>query len=187
MKAFQVILPLSLAAMSCLAQDVRYNFDGNTNFSTYKTYKWVEIKNGAILDNLRDQQVRSAIDAELAKKGLSKAEGKADLYVAYQAAINQEKQFTSFSSGMGGPGWGYGAGWGGYGGGFDSSMTTGSTSTIHVGSLGLDIYDSGKEKLIWRGQASKTLDAKAKPDKQQKNLQKAVAKLLKNYPPPPRK
>jgi hypothetical protein len=31
--------------------------------------------------------------------------------------------------------------------------------------------------------ASKTLDAKAKPEKQQKNLAKAVKKLLKNYPP----
>ena len=30
----------------------------------------------------------------------------------------------------------------------------------------------------------KTLDPKAKPDKQQKNLTKAVEKLLKNYPPP---
>ena len=37
--------------------------------------------------------------------------------------------------------------------------------------------------LVWRGTASKTLDQKAKPDKQEKNLKKAVAKLLKNYPP----
>jgi hypothetical protein len=30
---------------------------------------------------------------------------------------------------------------------------------------------------------SKTIDPKAKPDKQQKELTNAVAKLLKNYPP----
>ena len=35
--------------------------------------------------------------------------------------------------------------------------------------------------------ASKTLDENAKPEKQQKNLAKAVAKLLKNYPPPVKK
>jgi hypothetical protein len=29
---------------------------------------------------------------------------------------------------------------------------------------------------------SKTIDAKAKPEKQQKNLEKAVAKLLKDFP-----
>jgi hypothetical protein len=40
--------------------------------------------------------------------------------------------------------------------------------------------------LIWRGEASKTINPKAKPDKVQKHLEKAVAKLLKNYPPPAR-
>jgi hypothetical protein len=34
---------------------------------------------------------------------------------------------------------------------------------------------------------SKTIDQKAKPDKQQKNLTKAITKLLKNYPPPVKK
>jgi hypothetical protein len=47
-----------------------------------------------------------------------------------------------------------------------------------------DVYDAKAEKIIWRGLASKTVDQKTKPDKQQKNLAKAAAKLLKNYPPP---
>ena len=63
------------------------------------------------------------------------------------------------------------------------STTTGQTSTIHVGQLAVDMYDSNNHTLVWRGLASKTIDAKAKPDKQQKNLDKAVAKLMKNYPP----
>jgi hypothetical protein len=62
-------------------------------------------------------------------------------------------------------------------------MTTGQTSTIYTGQLDLDMYDSANHDLVWRGVASKTIDANAKPDKQQKNLIKAVAKLLKNYPP----
>jgi hypothetical protein len=68
-----------------------------------------------------------------------------------------------------------------------AGMTTGETSTIYVGQLTLDMYDPAAKKLVWRGTASKTLNAKAKPDKQKKNLDKAVAKLLKNYPPPPPK
>ena len=62
-------------------------------------------------------------------------------------------------------------------------MTTSTTSTLYVGSLALDMYDSSKKQLVWRGVATKTLDPKAKPDKREKNLQKATAKLLKNYPP----
>jgi hypothetical protein len=49
------------------------------------------------------------------------------------------------------------------------------------------MYDSANKALVWRGVMSKTIDPKAKPDKQQKNLNKAVAKLLKNYPPPVKK
>jgi hypothetical protein len=49
------------------------------------------------------------------------------------------------------------------------------------------MYKPADKDLVWRGTVSKTLDPKAKPEKQQKNLTKAMAKLLKNYPPPPGK
>jgi Domain of unknown function (DUF4136) len=170
-----------LLSVSAMAQDVRYNFDEDTQFSKFKTYKWVDLKDASKLNNLADKQVKEAVDAELATKGLSKVEGDspADLYIGYQAAVGQEKQFTSYSSDWGyGPGW-YRGGW--YGG--TGGTTTGSTSTIYVGQLGLDMYDSANHDLVWRGVASKTVDENAKPEKQQKNLAKAIKKLLKNYPP----
>ena len=54
-----------------------------------------------------------------------------------------------------------------------------------LGNLDLDMYDSAKKELVWRGVASKTIDPKAKPEKQQKNMQlrRKFDKLLKNYPP----
>jgi hypothetical protein len=173
-----------LAATTAVAQDVRYNFDKDRDFSKFKTYKWVPIKDAAKMDDLRDKQIKDAIDAELAKKSLTQTDAdSADLYVGYQAGIGTEKQFTSYNTD-----WGYGPGWnrgGWYGGG--GGMTTGQTSTIYVGQLAVDMYDSKNHDLVWRGVASKTIDPKAKPDKQQKNLAKAVTKLLKNYPPPPPK
>ena len=180
MKLFRMILPLSLLAVSGFAQDVRYNFDRNADFAKFKTYKWVQVKDAAQLNSMADNQLKQAIDAQLAQKGLVRTEGDADLLIAYQAAINQEKQFNSYTTGFG-PGWGWGAGYrGGWGG---DSMTSGSTSTIHVGAIAIDMYAAGEQHLVWRGEASKTLDSKAKPDKQEKNLNKAMAKLLKNYPP----
>lgn len=55
-------------------------------------------------------------------------------------------------------------------------MTTGSTSTIYIGQLGLDMYDSAKKDLVWRGAASKTIDPNAKPEKQQKEHYKRGTK-----------
>jgi hypothetical protein len=62
-------------------------------------------------------------------------------------------------------------------------MSTGTTSTIYVGQLAIDMYSATAKALVWRGVVSKTLDPKAKPEKQEKNMGKAVAKLFKSYPP----
>ena len=173
-----VVLLIGIAT-TLVAQDVRYNFAQSEDFSKYKTYKWVDVKGADHANELTEKQIMAAIDTELAKKGLQKTDSDtADLYIDIQTALGTEKEFTSYNTG-----WGYGPGWRGgwYGGG--STTTYGSTSTIYVGQLGLDMYDSAKKELVWRGTASKTLDPKAKPEKQQKNLAKAVEKLLKNYPP----
>jgi hypothetical protein len=185
MKRFFILSVVTLLlAASSFAQDVRYNFDKSADFSKFKTYKWVPIKDASKVSDLADKQIKDAVDAELAKKGLTKVEGDdANLYVGYQAAVGEEKQFSSYSTGYGyGPGWG-----GGWYGGMGTTTTSGSTSTIYKGQLALDMYDSAGHDLAWRGVVSKTMDPKAKPEKQQKNLAKAVEKLLKNYPPPVKK
>ncbi len=41
-----------LAAGTAVAQDVRYNFDKGADFSKFKTYKWVPIKDAAKVDDL---------------------------------------------------------------------------------------------------------------------------------------
>jgi len=40
---------------------------------------------------------------------------------------------------------------------------------------------------VWRGLASKQIDTKAKPEKRDKNVASAVKKVLKNFPPKPKK
>ena len=177
----KVLLPMLALSITGLAQDVRYNFAKDADFSAFKTYKWVDMQKqgGVQLDQIMDNQLKAAFDAELATKGLKKVEGDdANLAIGYQAALSQEKQITSFDSG-----WGYGPGWRGgwYGGG--GGMTTSTTSTINMGAVALDMYDVPKKQLVWRGVATKTIDEKAKPEKRSKNIQKAVKKLLKNYPP----
>jgi hypothetical protein len=49
----------------------------------------------------------------------------------------------------------------------------------------IDLYDPARKQLVWRGDATKTIDIKREPDKNYRNLQKAMAKLFKNYPPRP--
>jgi hypothetical protein len=171
---------LLLLASFASAQDVSYNFDQKADFSKFKTYKWVAMKGSDQLDELVTKQIVSAIEKQLSAKGLTKKDtGDADLLVGYQVAINKEKEVTSF-----GTGYGYGPGWGGrYYGGYGGGMTSTTTATIYIGALALDMYDAAAKTLVWRGLASKQIDTKASPEKRQKNLDKGMEKLLKNYPP----
>jgi len=173
---------LLLAGMAA-AQDVRYNYDKTADFSKYKTWKWVEMKTSD-KDPLTDNQFKSVIESVLPTKGLTKTDSdNADMYVSYQLALGTEKQVNTFSSDFG-----YGAGWGYYrGAGMGSSTSTSTTSTLYIGSLQLDFYDVSTKKAVWRAVATKQLDPKAKPEKREKNLKKALEKMLKNYPPTPTK
>ena len=57
---------------------------------------------GAQLSDLVDRQIKAGVDAELAKKGLTKSDSDtADLYIGYQAAVGQEKEYTSFDTRLG--------------------------------------------------------------------------------------
>src|ERR1700751_5380735 len=95
-----------LGATPVFAQDVRYDFDKDKDFSKYKTYKWVQIKEADQPDDLTAKQIKAAIDADLATKGMTKTESDdANLYVGFQTAIGTEKQFTSYNTD-----WGYGGG-----------------------------------------------------------------------------
>jgi hypothetical protein len=47
-----------------------------------------------------------------------------------------------------------------------------------------DVFDASAKQQVWTGQATKTLSPSNDPQKNQQNLQKAVGKLLKNFPPP---
>jgi len=113
-----------------------------TDFSKYHTYK-LAIEGGGHPDQITDAQIKQSIDSQLATKGFTRTDSdKADLFVAYQVAVDQEKQWNA--SGMGG-----GVRWGG--------MGTATSSTISVGTLVLELYDPAAKQLVWKGSATKTL------------------------------
>lgn len=183
-KIFGLTTALMLVAAVAYGQDVSYNFDQQADFTKYKTYKWVQVKDAEQIDPLTAQQITAAFEKQLAAKGLTRVEGdNADLFVAYQVAISKEKQMQTWDTGM------YGAGWGPYyrGGYYGGGMSTTTTSTIYMGSVALDMYDAASKNLVWRSIASKQIDTKAKPEKREKNLNKGAQKMLKEYPPKPKK
>jgi hypothetical protein len=162
-----------------LAQEVQFDYNRSANFSAYKTYQWVDFKPVEVGDQILDQDIKRAVDTQLASKGLRRVESGGDLVVGYQASLSQEKQFD-------GTAWGGGPfGWRGPWGDWGNARVT--SSTIDVGKLVVGLFDPATRQLVWRGSASKTLSINKDPDKNYRNLEKAVAKLFRNYPPGARK
>ena len=164
------LLCLGVAAF---AQDVQFDYDRSAHFSTYKTYNWIDYRRVDPGDQLLDQDIKRAVDAQLAGKGLRRVESGGDLVVGYQAGISQEKAFDSIGTG----GWGGPFALGNWG------NTRVTTSTIDIGKLTIGLFDPASQQLVWRGAASKTLNISKDPDKNYRALEKAMAKLFKNYPP----
>ena len=131
-----------LMCASAAAQDVKYNYAMGTNFSKYKTYKWVDVPRENHPDQIADQQIRTAIETTLGTKGFTKATGDAaDMLIAYQIAVNQERQ------------------WNAYGGMGPALRRDGhaTSSTINI-NTGLRRFDAAAKRQIWTGDATKTMN-----------------------------
>lgn len=92
------------------SQEVHYNYDRGVNFSSYKTYQWVDLADGRVPDQLIDRDIKRAVDEQLAQKGLTRVERDADIYVGYQAVVCLEKSLNLSGSSDNLGGWGP---WGG--------------------------------------------------------------------------
>jgi hypothetical protein len=180
-----------LTASAGWAQQVAFNYDNNADFSSFKTYKMVPVKGGTEqLNDLNRRMVEEVLEARLKEKGLTKTDSDdADLYAAYQVGITENQEFTTID--MGGPmmmggGWGMGpGGMMGPGMGMMGGGVARTTSNIVLtGTLVLDLYERPKKLLVWRGSVSRTVNPTQRPDRQRRDVDRAVERMLRNYPPP---
>jgi len=164
---------LFLAALgTAFAQQVKTDFDHQANFSQYKTYSWQEIKPA---NSLWDARIKNAVDAQLAAKGWTQVASGGDVAVVAIKTSQTQRSLQTFYDGFGG-GWG----WRRFGGGGFGEATT-TEQDYKEGTLVIDLYDAKTKQLIWRGSAEDMVSSKA--EKNEKNLEKGVAKMFKKFPP----
>lgn len=171
-------LALGLVAMMLLlagqlsAQQVKTDYDRNTNFAKYKTYSWEKVKTK---DPLDVDRIKSAVNGALAAKGWTQVDSGGDVSIVAIEMTHNQQTLDTFYNGFGG-GWR----WRGFGGLGEATTTT---ETYKVGSLVVDMFDTKAKTLIWRGSASDTLSNNS--EKNIKNLDKGVEKMFKHFPPEP--
>jgi hypothetical protein len=166
-----VLLGMMLLAAKLPAQQVKTDYDRAANFGQYKTYSWEQVKTQNALDVDR---IKNAVNATLAAKGWTQVESGGDVSIIALEMSHNQQTLNTFYDGFGG-GWG----WRRFGGGFGEATTT--TETYKVGTLVVDLYDSKKKQLLFRGTSSDTLSNNS--NKNTENLDKGVEKMFKKFPP----
>jgi len=166
-----VALSLTLLLMACSGLSTSTDYDPAANFGSYSSYSWTS--SGGTADDLTNARIKSAVDAALAAKGLSKVDSGGDLAVGYQVTTAEQTDYTTVGSGFGGYGWGWGGG----------GMATTTEQTYTQGTVILAMFDESTKNLVWKGTASNTVNPGASPEDRAKNIQSAVDKMLADFPP----
>src|ERR1700682_2941939 len=160
-----------LFAGKASAQQVKTDYDRGANFAQYKTYSWEHVKTQ---DALNVDRIKSAVNTALAAKGLTQVDSGGEISIVAVEMTQSQQTLNTFYNGFGGV-WG----WRRFGGGLGEATTT--TDTYKVGTLVVDLFETGTKKLLWRGSSSDTLSNNS--DKNIKNLDKGVEKMFKKFPP----
>ena len=165
-----------------LAQKVEVGYDKSADFSKYRTYTLAEPAMPPTRPILY-ATVMSSIDGELGSKGYSRVDKDGDLTLIPAGGIG----FAIVVSG-GAP---VSPTFMGPAPSMNATMWTGAQGggelmpAVPEGTLVLEFVDRAANRVIWSGTVSQKLDI----EKKTKSLElasKAVAKLLKQFPPKPR-
>lgn len=173
---------MAISACSTLAVD--YDYNQNTDFTTYKNYDWMPFPKNMQVNPLNRSRFVTAVNVNLASKGLRQNPAKADLYIAAHFGKEEKVDLTS---------WGYTyapediyLGYG-YRHSIHSPALTSSygisTYRYEEGTLILDFIDTKTKQLIWRATAKAVVSPESSPQKQTEKINDAVQEILSNFPP----
>lgn len=178
-KFFIVIVVILLSEVCGSAQKVSVGSDPRIDLTGYKTYAWS--KGTVSVNPIVSDFVISAIDNQLAAKGLKKVDSDPELTVVVFGSSASDIHVSN-------PSWSPSLN------SIATGVAVGSQSwLVTKGTLVVDLLDTKTKNSVWRGTATQTLDRgptgdKAKDAKTlEKPIKNAVKKMFKQFPHPSRK
>jgi len=170
-----VTIFLLVLASGCATVSVQHDYDTSVDFGVMKSYAWLKVPSGQELDDITIKRVKSAVDSQLALKGITISKDDPDFTIAVHGKIKNKVDTVD---------WGYRYGrYDRYYSGYGGSRRI-DTYEYDEGTLLIDFVDAESGDLIWRGSGTGVLDPSASPEKREKGVNEAVAKILAKFPPP---
>jgi len=172
-----------ILAAGCAGQQVTTDYSPATSFSQFTTFALVSSPDTAAAQQLLDQRVRNAVQAQLTTKGLTPADRQnADLYVGYGMVDKTHRQLYTYNDGWG---WGGGWGWRYYRWGVAWPMTVQRrVETYTDGTVVVNLVDAKTKKVVWEGEVPDVVNLPVdNPVRATKEVDAAVTKLFTKCPP----
>jgi hypothetical protein len=180
----RLFLPLFIMLLftSCESIKVSYDYDKSAQFASYKTYQFTKEALSIPIQEITRQRLLTAIESELALKGLKKSDNP-DVLIDIKVRAKEKQTATANTTGTGGYGYGGYGGYryGGWGGGF--STTTINYDSYTEGTVFIEMIDSAKNQLVWQGRAVGTVQEDITPEKRETNIKNGVKQVFMQYPP----
>jgi len=175
-----VALFVAVLVVGCAPMlEVSNNFDPETNFAQYATYDLapkdqleMSAETAAKFSGKRDlidEEIVKALTAEMEAKGFKRDTENPDIVVVYLLGVRREVFAADF----------------GYEYAFESGMV--STQTVQDGAMRIDMIDNETKIVVWQGEGYGAVNRDPTEDMIRKNIDRAVKKILDQYPPDKKK
>ena len=151
------ILFIFLAACSSTPMsDINYDYDAEIDFAALKTYDWLPLAATSVEGEWIAKRIKREVDTQLNAKGFAVVSGNPDFLITLRGRKRTQLKGERYYS---------------------------EAPTYLKGTLVVVLLDGGTRKQIWRGTAEGALDPSPTPEERDRNIERVIANMLRNFPP----
>ena len=165
-------LVLSFLVTGCSMTTVTYDYDKDFNFSTLKTFAWLEVTEDLPVNEIIVRRIKKAVNEQLNIKGFQPSEALPDFYISLQGFVDIIQEGVE-----------RGVAYRGYRGYDRTYERRAEIYEYREGTITLTMINAQSNTLIWQGSATRPLTTNPSVETREKNTTEIVSKLLAEFPP----
>ena len=155
-----ILLLVLVMGCATIITEIDYDYDSSVDFASLETYEWLPGQKTTTEFELILKRFKNEVDAQLQAKGFRKVSNNPDFHIGIQGSSRTKASH------------------------FQSSRNYHSEPfTYKEGTISLDFFDAKTGDPIWRAKGVGEGDGSDTPQQRAKTANKAVAKMLKHFPP----
>jgi hypothetical protein len=172
-----ILCTITLTTAGCATYTTHFDYDPDVRFAELKNYDWLSPTiRGQTISELTVKRIKASTERQLIEKGYRMDTVNPDFLIAIHGG--REKKVDLID-------WGYTyRGYKHYHYGYYNRSHRIDIYEYQEGTLILDFVDAESRELIWRGSVTRVIDPNATPEKRERVINEAVAKILEKFPPP---